>query len=400
MNVLFITIAYPLPGLRNIYYDLMKEFKKNGHDVYVACSTRGKERQKTHVENEDGVTVLRIKTDNLIGQENLLKKGLSMLSMERVFVSAIKKHFNNIPFDLITYSTPPITLTKAIKYVKKRDRALTYLLLKDIFPQNAVDIGLMRKDGIIHKYFRKKEERLYSISDIIGCMSPANVAYILNNNPQTPCEKVEVCPNSITPCEKPQINKQTVKSKYGISDDAVVFIYGGSLGKPQGIDFFIRCLAENSGLTDRFFVVCGRGTEYKKVADFCGTENLNNILLINHLPKDEYDELVSACDVGLIFLDYRFTIPNFPSRLLSYMEYGIPVIAATDIHTDIKDIIADNKLGYWCESRDEKEFKRLVDKMCLERGNLQDMGNNARKHLDEHFTARVSYQIIMRHFSG
>ena len=153
-------------------------------------------------------------------------------------------------------------------------------------------------------------------------MSPANVDFVLKNNPQISPEKVEVCPNSTILCEKPHPDKRSIRAKYDIPDEAVVFIYGGSVGKPQGVEFFIRCLEENTGLPDRFFVVCGRGTEYKKVETFFNSKKTVNMLLINHLPKEEYDELVSACDVGLIFLDYRFTIPNFPSRLLSYMEYN------------------------------------------------------------------------------
>ena len=61
------------------------------------------------------------------------------------------------------YSTPPITFCRAVDYVKKRDNAQTYLLLKDIFPQNAVDIGMMSKQGIkgiLYKFFREKEKRL------------------------------------------------------------------------------------------------------------------------------------------------------------------------------------------------------------------------------------------------
>lgn len=399
MKVLFITITYPLPGQRNIYADLMWEFKRNGHEVFVACSTKGKEGEKTAITGQDDISVLRIKTDNLIGQKNLIKKGLSMLTLDGIFVKAIKAYYKDIRFDLVLYSTPPITLTQAIKYVKKRDKALTYLLLKDIFPQNAVDIGLMRKGGIIYRYFRKKEKELYSISDKIGCMSQANVEFVLKNNPQISSEKVEVCPNSIALSERFAVNKLAVKEKHGIPEGVPVFIYGGSIGKPQGVDYFLRCLESNCNLSDRYFVVCGRGTEYKKVETFFARFKPDNMLLINYLPKDDYDELVSACDVGLIFLDYRFTIPNFPSRILSYMEYSMPVLAATDVNTDVKDVITENKIGYWCESRDETEFKKLVDKICVEKNRLPIMGANARKYLEENYDVSISYEIIVNHFS-
>lgn len=400
MKVLFITITYPLPGLRNIYADLMQEFERNGHEVFVACSTKGKEGKETAITEQDGITVLRIKTDNLIGQENLIKKGLSMLTLDSAFVKAIKAYYKDIRFDLVLYSTPPITLTGVIKYVKKRDEAFTYLMLKDIFPQNAVDIGLMQKGGIIYRYFRMKEKKLYSISDKIGCMSQANVDFVLRNNSQIPPEKVEICPNSIALSERTAMDRSAAKEKHGIPKDVPVFLYGGSIGKPQGVDYFLRCLASNRNLSDRYFVVCGRGTEYKKIEAFFTKFKPNNMLLINHLPKDDYDALVSACDVGLIFLDYRFTIPNFPSRMLSYMEYGMPVLAATDVNTDIKEVITENEIGYWCESRDETEFKKLVDKMCAEKDSLPMMGANGRKYLEENYAVSISYERILSHFDS
>lgn len=399
MNLLFITIAYPRPGLRNIYVDLMREFERKGHHVYIACTTQSVVGQETYFSIEDGMTILRIKTTNLIGQSSLIKKGLSMLSLEGAFVKAIKAHFNDIKFDLVIYSTPPITLTKSIRYVKKRDGALTYLLLKDIFPQNAVDIGLIKKRGIIHRYFRIKEEKLYSISDKIGCMSQANVDFVLKNNPQISPEKVEICPNSIYPDGIKLVDKEATRTKNNLPVDKTIFLYGGSLARPQGVEFILRCLKINLNIQDRHFLICGSGTEYGKIEEFVIKNKPCNVTLMDRLPTEEYNSLVSACDVGLIFLDYRFTIPNFPSRLLSYMEYAMPVIAATDVNTDIKDLIVENGLGYWCESRDEKEFKKLADKMCGAPESLPVMGCNARRYLEDNFTVADSCKTILRHLS-
>jgi glycosyltransferase involved in cell wall biosynthesis len=318
--------------------------------------------------------------------------------LERIFIKAIKTFFYGIRFDLIIYSTPPITFGRAVKYFKKRDKAKTYLLLKDIFPQNAVDIGLMKNKSLIHKFFRSKEKRLYNVSDYIGCMSQANVDFVLNHNPNIKSEVLEICPNSILPLNKHKPDKQMIRAKYNIPDNSTVFIYGGNLGKPQGIDFVIECLKVNMNLKDRFFIICGTGTEYYKLEEFYRKKSPSNILLINGLPKDEYELLVSSCDVGLIFLDHRFSIPNFPSRLLSYMEYAMPVVACTDVNTDMGKIICNGNFGWWCESNDSLGFKNLLDSICLTRDSLNILGNNSRRYLEEHFTVRTSYEIIMNHF--
>ncbi|HAV90634.1 MAG TPA: hypothetical protein DCW44_05125 [Eubacterium sp.] len=122
-----------------------------------------------------------------------------MLTMDTKYKKA-KKQFSSVKFDLIIYASPPISIVKTIKYVKKRDKAKTYLLLKDIFLHNAVDLRMIKKQGlklIIYKYFRRMECELYIISYKIGCMSQANEDYILKNNMFLESDKVEVFPNCI-----------------------------------------------------------------------------------------------------------------------------------------------------------------------------------------------------------
>ena len=121
-------------------------------------------------------------------------------------MKAIRKFMPSVKFDLVIYSTPPITFSKVIKMIKDRDGAKSYLLLKDIFPQNAVDMGMMKEGGLLHKLFRNKEEKLYKNSDYIGCMSEANKKYVINHNNFINPSIVEVCPNSISPKEIQKVN--------------------------------------------------------------------------------------------------------------------------------------------------------------------------------------------------
>ena len=51
--------------------------------------------------------------------------------------------------------------------------------------------------GLLYMFFRAKEKKLYALSDYIGCMSPANVEYVLRQNPEISADRVEVAPNSL-----------------------------------------------------------------------------------------------------------------------------------------------------------------------------------------------------------
>ena len=402
-NILFLTLS----NVSNIdesgiYQDLLREFARKGHRVFVVSPTERRNKEKTHLIKIDNANILRVKTGN-IQKTNLIEKGIATILLESQYISAIKKYFSNVKFDLILYSTPPITLAGAVQYLKKRDGAKTYLLLKDIFPQNAVDIGVMTKTGIkglLYKYFRAKEKNLYDLSDKIGCMSQANVDFVLKHNSDVASEKVEVCPNSADPIDMSISTEERIamREKYGIPLDKKVFVYGGNLGKPQGIPFLIECLKNQANNELSYFLIVGDGTENGKLDSYIKTDRPKNVKLMKRLPKEDYDRMVAACDVGLIFLDHRFTIPNFPSRLLSYMQAGIPVLACTDPNTDIGKVITEGGFGWHCQSNDVEAFGEQI---CLAlAADLSAMGEKGFAYLREHYHVEKSCRTILRHFGG
>lgn len=376
---------------RNIYTDLLREFIKNGHEVYCISPAERRTGIKTHFEEKGHL--LRLKIGNT-QKTNIVEKGISTLLIERQFISAIKKYFSNIKFDLILYTTPPVTFVNVIRFLKKRDGAKTYLMLKDIFPQNAVDLGLMKTKGIkglIYRYFKNKEKKLYLTSDRIGCMSEANVEYLLKHNPEISVEKVEICPNSISPvdCIISEEEIKEIRVKYNIPLDKKIFVYGGNLGKPQGIPFFIECLRSQKSNPNIFFLIVGDGTEYNKLHDYVEKEEQINVMLMKSLPKKDYDLLVAACDVGLIFLDYRFTIPNFPSRLLSYMQARLPVLSVTDSNTDVGKIIREGNFGWSCESNDVNAFSRTINRILS--ADIVKYKNNSWEYLNCFYSVETTY---------
>lgn len=398
MNVLFLTLLdFDSINEHNIYTDLLREFVKHGHAVYVISPVERRKKQKTKLLREEKATILKLRIGNT-QKTNIVEKGISTINIEPEFIRGIKRYFSNVKFDLILYTTPPITLCKAIEFVKKRDNAQTYLMLKDIFPQNAVDIGMLSKTGwkgILYRYFRNKEKKLYELSDYIGCMSQANVDYVLKFNPGIKTEKVGICPNSVEVIDRSAEEKERtdIRNKYDIPLDRRVFVYGGNLGKPQGIDFLIKCLRSQRDNGKVFFLIVGDGTEYEKIHNYIEEDQPENVRLMRRLPKEDYDTMVAACDVGMIFLDHRFTIPNFPSRLLSYMQAKIPILACTDVNTDIGRVIVNGGFGWWCESKDVDEFQQIIEKIIKDYA--ENMKDIEYRYLIENYSVSKNYEIIM-----
>lgn len=405
MNIIFLTLfRFTDIEERKIYPDLMRKFRDEGHNVYIVTPCERRLGLQTSLVKSKGVHILNVKTLN-VQKTNIVEKGIGTLLIESQFKAAIKKYLGDVKFDLITYSTPPITFTNVVKYLKQKNpNAISYLQLKDIFPQNAVDMKMFGENSIFNWYFRRKEKALYEASDYIGCMSPANVDFLLKHNPEIDDKRVEVAPNSIELKEDDVLNdpgqfkaaRLYIRKKYNLPLDKPVFIYGGNLGKPQGIDYLVKCLDVNKNRTDCYFVIVGSGTHYGLISEWYSKNQNHNVKLMQALPKSEYDTLVRTCDVGMIFLDHRFTIPNYPSRLLSYLEYKMPVICATDVNTDIGKIAEENGYGFWCESVKPEDFTVLVDKVLA--SDMKAMGEYGYGFLKQNYLVENTYDAIISHF--
>lgn len=399
MNVLFLTIArLPEINVRDDYAALIRMFRDNGHNTYMVSPRERRYKQPTEIVVQDNVTRLFVKTLN-IQKTNLIEKGLGTVLIEYQFKRALKKYLGDTSFDLIIYSTPPITFPKVIEFLRKKNKnAVTYLLLKDIFPQNAVDLEMFSKRSLLYKFFRKKELKLYSLTDYIGCMSPANVEYLVRHNPTVDAKNVEIAPNAVE-LEGIEIDKESQESKeilakYQLPLDKPIFIYGGNLGKPQGVPYLLKCLEANKNREDCHFLIVGSGTEYGRLEEWVKNANAKSVTLIPGLPKEDYDKLVKACHVGLIFLDHRFTIPNYPSRLISYLEYKMPVISATDPNSDVGPISEKNGYGLWCESNDVDAFTDCVDKML--KADIKGMGEKGYEFLKKNYLIENLYNPIIQ----
>ena len=387
MKILYLTQNYVPLSDGGLYPDLINALKEKGHEVTMVagdCSVK-----KTSFQNIDGIDTLRVKIGRQFGV-NFIKKGLVLIAIPGKFNRAIRKHLKG-PYDLILYATPPITLEKTIAFAKRRYKAKTYLMLKDIFPQNAFDLDIMKENGFIASYFKKREKKLYKISDKIGCMSPKNMNFLAERD-YSLLEKVELFPNTIAPCGNPDIPANDFIKEIDLPEDKTIFLYGGNLGKPQGVELLLGAISELKDYDKAYFVVAGKGMELNKVKG--ALNNAPNATFLDFMSKENFDNLTAQCDVGLVLLDYRFTIPNFPSRILSYLNYSKPVIAATDIHTDIKELVEeDAKCGKWVHSKFMPDFIEAIKDMC-ENQDRKTLGANGRKYLLEHFDVSVSVEKL------
>lgn len=401
LHILFVSLVI-IKDLtkRGIYPDLIKYFISRGHHVTIMSPVERREKNGSQVVHGDGFTNIRYKTLNNT-KTKYVEKLASTLVIDTLLKSAIKKHVKT-PLDIVVCATPPITMSKSITYIKNTFNIPCYLLIKDIFPANIADLGILSKKSIIYSLFRKQEKKLYQLADFIGCMSPANVEYIKSQNPELDPNIIEVNPNTIWPLDfhKDENLKSDLRIKYNITDGARVFFYGGNLGKPQMISFVIELMSHHRDNKKIHFFIIGDGTDYKKIESWKNKNCPDNLTLMPYVPKAEYDKIVHIADVGMVFLDNRFKIPNFPNRILSYMENYLPVFLATDKNTDISTMALEGGFGLWAESGDIKNANNAIYSFLdMSNAQLSEMGQKGHQYLYDHFLVQRSYDLIVNKIS-
>ena len=397
MKVLYIATSFPEPTKgATIYTDLAEALHEAGHEITVAVTEQVRNKKRTELNNERGFDVLRIVTGNYY-DVGTIEKGITTLKIPLLMRQGIKRSLSNRNFDFILFEAPPVTNAGLVAWAKKKFNCPAYLMLKDIFPQNAVDLGVIKRNGLLFKYFSLKERKLYQTADFIGCMSLANKNYIIKHNSWLGLEKVEIFPNTKKLTDNIKSDGFPMRGSYGIPQETCVFLFGGNMGRPQYIELLCKAIKgckEENGI---YFIFVGRGTDRYKLEQTIRENDIKNALVMENLPRSEYEQVTKECDVGLIVLAPRFTIPNYPSRILSYMEYAKPVLAATDKVTDLKNLIEEAQCGDWVWSGDADAFVAKIKEIANSK-ELLTLGSNGRKYIEDKFKVEYSVKVLEEHF--
>ncbi|MDU1912154.1 glycosyltransferase family 4 protein [Fusobacterium sp.] len=393
MKILFLLLNYKKND-DNLYKELVEEFKNQGQEVYVATILEKKYKKNTILEVENGINILRIKTGNLF-EVGIIEKGLTTLTLGNTFKRNIKNYYGDIKFDIVIHHTPPITFTSVIEWLKKKYGTSSYLILRDIFPQNAKDLGII-KNKFLFNFFRNKEKKLYEVSDYIGCMSNGNIEFLKRNNKEIGIKKLHILRNWGKLKEKPKVDFLDMRKKYNYKDKDFLIVFGGNMGVPQGLNFLLEVAEKCKNSKDIKFLLIGKGTEKKKLENIVIDKKLENVKFIDFIPREEYEKLISVCDVGIVSLHSCFTIPNIPSKTIDYFKLGIPIISFTDKNTDYPLILEDEaKAGIANIYGDMENVIKSINILKKEKELKKQLGNNGRKYYEEYLGVDKAYKTIM-----
>lgn len=391
MNILFLLLQMSEDeAASNMYSDLIEEFRANGHIVTVMAPWE----KKTELRRERSVKTLRVNALPTQNIKSMVKKGIGLAMLPRFYKKAYKKYLKDEVFDWIFMPTPPITLVDFVSYVKKRTRAKFYLILRDIHPQSAASIGLI-KNRQMYNYLKRRARRGYKIADLIGCMSQGNIEFIANRYPNLDKSKLVLLYNWMR-FEEYVEPKVDIRGKYDLGDRVVV-LFGGTIGLGQRVENIFDLAKHYSSNDSVVFLIVGRGVKKDYLEELVKHANINNVRFVDFLPRDEYMDFVKTADIGLISINENYKVPTCPSKAISYMSLKIPMFAMINPNSDYGNFIEDDaKAGYWVVGGDKENTYNKFDKLVTDAELRTEMGNNGYKFYEENLTSEKIYSEIIR----
>lgn len=281
----------------------------------------------------------------------------------------IKKCYKHIKsedvFGIIYYS-PSIFFGNAVKFLKKKFNCYSYLILRDLFPQWTIDLGIIKKNSFAHLFFKYFEKINYLHADKIGVMSESNLEIF---STRSDFKKFEVLPSWQKPI-KIKTNRELLK-EYDLAElsDKFVFFYGGNIGLAQGIETLLKLSKSLLHKKNIHFVFIGQGDAVSLLKD----KSLTNISYLDSIKPDLYYELASNFNVGLVSLHPNHTAHNYPGKIWGYMSLNKPIIGVVNKGNDVKELINDNNAGLVCTHNEG------IDKLtahCIKLSNDLELRNN------------------------
>lgn len=336
MNLALVCDAFP-PKLNSqaIHMaDLVEIFESKGHQIFVFTPNESLTGSFS-LETNGNISILRVKTTSIEGKSMLRRLLVEIMYPFTLLKSINSSGINTKQFDGIVCYSPSIFFGLFIWYLKYKSKCKSYLILRDVFPNWALDLKIVSKFTFsILNIFALFQ---YKIADRIGVQSPSSQTLLEKHSFLT--GKCEVLWTWLPPFSSPK------KVVHRLSKNRIKLIYAGNMGLAQDIFLFGRLAKRLGCRDDSMFSFYGRGSDKAKFREFVKNEKLLNVDIHDEVESAELKTIFCEYDVGIVALDLRHTTSNIPGKFLSYMEAGLPVLAKVNPGNDLINLILQYDVG-------------------------------------------------------
>lgn len=391
-------IADTFPPLRSSgavqLRDLSREFALQGHELTVVLPSAF-QSENWSLDQQDGFQVLRLKCPETkdIGY---VRRTLAEIVMPLVMLWNLRKSpLAGVAWDAVVWYSPSIFHGPLVSALKKSSGCKSYLIIRDIFPEWAVDMGLMGR-GLPFRFFDAVARYQNSVADVIGVQASGNRAYF-SKWLKKPGRQLEVLQNWLG---SPATKRSSVRLNQTPLAGRKVFVYAGNMGVAQGMDILLDLAAQMLTRTDVGFLFVGRGSDAQRLCSAAHSRGLSNVLFYDEIDPDQIPDLYGQCSVGMVALDARHKSHNIPGKFLTYMQSGLPVLANVNAGNDLADLIRTECVGQVCESHRCDELTQLANALLAQIDSDAELPVRCKALFDKQFSVQRAVQQIVASLSA
>jgi glycosyltransferase involved in cell wall biosynthesis len=297
-------------------------------------------------------------------------------------------------FDAVLVYSPPLFLGWTALVLRRWKRTKAILNVQDLFPQSAIDLGVLRS-GTLIRWFRRIEAYLYRKSDLVIVHSEGNREHVLSCGGED--SRVTIVPNLVdTKSVAPGERDNQFRHRANIASKEYVVSFAGVIGLSQDVDTIIDAAVLLRQQTDIVFYIVGDGLEKPRLME--RAKGMDNVRFMPMLPKEEYIELLHASDICLATLRKEVKTPVVPSKIMSIMAAGRPLVAALPLHGDAPKIVEASHCGFCVEPENATALANAIQTIYQHPKLAADFQRSGRRYVEQHFSLEVCTALIEQAF--
>lgn len=374
--------------------ELAYSFRDDGYRMCAVVFSWLRDDPKSSVKEIDGVKVIRIRLFDFFYTTGFIGTALKVFLFPYWARIVIKRHVKQC--DLLIANTPCVTIVGLSNFFRRNYKSKSYLVLWDFFPFYLKDLGVIR-NKLFFNFFRGLESRMYRSFDRIGCMTKGNIGFLLENYSGVDKARVEILPLWAKIKAVPEIDRFNVRAKYNLPQEPVIAVYGGAMSIVQELDNLLDLARLSLRSTDGvYFLFIGRGTERDRLEAKAAAEQLTNVIFLDYVPREEYQDVVQACDIGMISLSSKLSVPSFPSKSVDYFKVSLPILASLDAVTDFGKILQEDIMaGFSVVAGDSVRLHEKLMLLASDSALRKRMGEAGRQYYEEFLTVENAKEKII-----
>lgn len=369
--------------------DLALEFLAQGHEPVVLVPTEDL-GAPWREERFQGVRVLRLAAP-AVRAPGYVRRTLAELSLPFAMIRGLARSpLRDARWDGVAWYSPTTFFGPLIWWLKRRAGCPGYLILRDIFPEWALDLGLLRK-GPVYAFFKGVANLQYAMADTIGVQTPSNLPYMAAWSGKGG-RTLEVLQNWLAPA--PDVGSSIQVATTPLAGRKL-FVYIGNMGIAQGMDIFIDLATQLKPRADLGFLFVGRGSDVPRLGAMARERGLDNVMFHDEVDTREMPGLLAQCQAGLLALDPKHKTHNIPGKFLTYLQAGLPVLARVNPGTDVANLIEGERVGAAYTGHSVEEFAAIATRLVDDAAGRQGMGERGRALQARMFSPRSAVAQVV-----